>query len=441
MGGFNSKELYLNKGKLWKSITAPATVTGTSNFGFVTVETGRQNHKEARSRETCLIQITGGKILKKILKLKLLLILFVSCSENTPENLIIQNNADFVLLTNDWISNESNFHIHTENGDWVESVEHIDINDMFSADTVARSFNENQAWFLDRSNNSISKISFDNMGHPTISSKWILGNNPNPHDVWLHENDLYVTQYENENLLVLNSKTGEIKTQINLSSNEMLTQCASGDGNTEMDQLFMKNGKIYVSMQCLDTSSSWSPVTEGKIAVIETESNIISEVVNLTDCFNPVDASEDPGGTHLYFSCVNNYEGGNDGSIVRMSYLDHSIENLISESSFGGDIGGLTIKDNNNIFVTVTSPSWSHTWVSKADLLTETVQIVHEKNTLWHNRIAFKNEMLWMVGEEGLYSISDCGLFCTDEKIVKSSTDAAQLLFWLGDPMFGGGGH
>ena len=379
--------------------------------------------------------------MKNILKLKLFFLLFFSCSENSPENLIIHNNADFVLLTNDWISNESNFHIRTENGDWIEGIEHIDINDMFSADTVARSFNENEAWFLDRGSNSVSKITFNDMGHPTISSKWILENSPNPHDVWAYENSLYIAQYENENLLVLDSTSGEVVTQINLSSNEMLSECALGDGKTEMDQLFMKNGKIYVSMQCLDTSASWNPVTEGKIAVIETGSNIVSEVVTLTNCFNPVDAAEGPEGTHLYFSCVNNYEGGNDGSIIRMSYLDHSTENLIAESSFGGDIGGLTIKDNNNIFVTVTSPSWSHTWISKANLSTATVEIVHEKNTLWHNRIAFKNEMLWMVGEEGLYSISDCGLFCTDEEIVRSSTDAAQLLFWLGDPMFGGGGH
>ena len=379
--------------------------------------------------------------MKKILKLTILTLFFCSCSENAPRNSIMRDNANLVLLTNNWTEDESSFHIRTENGNWIESVEHIDINDMFSADTVARSFTRNEAWFLDRGKNSISKINFDNMGHPTISSNWILEENPNPHDVWAEGNSLYVTQYESEKLLVLNIQDGETIKEINLSENELLNECAGNDGKVEMDQIFGKNEKIYVSMQCLNTLGSWEPLTEGKIAVIDITSKSISEVITLTECFNPVDASENPEKNYLYFSCVNNYEGGNDGSLIRMSYLDHSIEKLMDESFFGGDIGGITIKDNNNVFLTVTSPLWSHTWISKANLSTMTVETIHQKNTLWHNRIAFKNETLWMIGEEGLYSISDCGLFCTNEKLVKSSTDSAQLLFWLGDPTFGGGGH
>ena len=97
-------------------------------------------------------------------------------------------------------------------------------------------------------------------------------------------------------------------------------------------------------MQCLDTTGSWNPVTEGKLAVLDTNTNSISEIITLTDCFNPVDASEGPSGNYLYFSCVNNYEGGNDGSIIKMNYANHSIQKIADESLFGGDIGGITIK-------------------------------------------------------------------------------------------------
>ncbi len=378
-------------------------------------------------------------MMKKFIKAKILLIIliFCSCSGQTPEN---SNRANLVLLTNDWSLNETNFSINTEKGDWLESSEYLDINDTFSADTVARSFKENEAWFLDRHNHSVSKIRFSKNGSPQVVSKWILEDSPNPHDIWLHNQILYITQYENESLIMLDEKNGQKITEINLSNGE-LSSCAQNDGKSEMDQIFMKNNKIYISMQCLDTTGSWNPVTEGKLAVLDTNTNSISEIITLTDCFNPVDASEGPSGNYLYFSCVNNYEGGNDGSIIKMNYANHSIQKIADESLFGGDIGGITIKNDENIFVTVTAPDWSHTWVSKVNINENQAETIHQKNTPWHNRIAFKNETLWLIGNEGLYSISDCGLFCTDEQLIKSSSKSAQLLFWLGDPMFGGGGH
>ena len=377
--------------------------------------------------------------MKNFIKVKILLVIlvFCSCSAQTPES---SNRANLVLLTNDWSLNETNFSINTEQGDWLESSEYLDINDAFSADTVARSFQEDEAWFLDRVNHSVSKVRFSDSGSPYVVSRWMLENNPNPHDLWLSNEIIYITQYENESLLMLNSADGQEVGQINLSDGD-LSGCAQNDGKAEMDQIFMKNNKIYISMQCLDTTGSWNPVSEGKLAVLDASTNSILEIITLTDCFNPVDASENPSGDYLYFSCVGNYDAGNDDSIIKMKYADHSIQKIADESLFGGDIGGITIKNDENIFVTVTAADWSQTWVSKVNVNNNQAEIIHQKSTPWHNRIAFKNETLWLIGNEGLYSISDCGLFCTDEQLGKSSGNAAQLLFWLGDPMFGGGGH
>ncbi|MCH7493678.1 hypothetical protein IIA16_03055 [bacterium] len=364
-----------------------------------------------------------------------------ACSPGGPRT---APGADLLVLTSDFTS--GSFTTQDLDGAW-----RIDLGaGLVGPDAAARSFAEprDTVWIMDRGETDRLLRIDVRSGTPRSVGAWETGPGTNPHDLWVVEETAFLTLYDQPNLLALDLEDGT-RTEIALSDHPALAACAAPDGLTEMDQIFKVGGKLLVTLQCLDRSDPWNwvPATTGKVVVLDYRTRSVEAVVDLPGCLNPHDAAETTGGLGLVISCTGAYDGGGDGAIVHLSYADMSVTTLVSEGAFGGDVLGLAAGESGEVFVIVTDSlgSWD-TWVSRWTPAGG-VEVVHAPaDGFWHNRLAVKRGMLWMAGGSPWTATAGIVRLDTGTLAVVDQTPLAtglppQVLVWVGDPYFGGGGH
>lgn len=352
--------------------------------------------------------------------------------------------ADLLVLTSDFAS--GSLDAQDTAGAWSLNVGA----GVVGPDAAARSFAtpRETVWIMDRGATD-RLLRLDVRGNRLrLSGAWETGPGTNPHDLWVVGDTAFLTLYDQPGLLALDVEDGE-REAIGLSGLPALAACAAPDGLTEMDQVFKVGGSLLVTLQCLDRSDPWNwvPATTGKVAVVDISSRSVESIVDLPGCLNPHDAAETAGGGGLVISCTGAYDGGGDGAVVFLSYADMSVATLVNEAAFGGDVLGLAAGESGEVFVIVADSlgTWE-TWVSRWSPNTG-VEVVHAPaDGFWHNRLAVKRGLLWMAGgspytaSAGIARLDTATLLPADPALLTTGLPP-QVLVWVGDPYFGGGGH
>lgn len=381
-------------------------------------------------------------MLTRSLALGGLLTLLAACGSPAPAGTA----ADLLVLTSDF--GAGSFTVQDVGGAW-----RLDAGEgLVGADAAARSFPGWPAtvWLLDRgTTHTVKSVSV--VGAASVTGTWDTGPASNPHDIWVSGQTAWVTLYDAPHLLVLDVSGGQDE-EIDLAGHPGIAACAAPEGLPEADQVFMKGGMLFVTLQCLDRVTdpwNWAPATTGKIAVVHPGSGAVTAVHDLPGCLNPHDAAEGPGGTHLFISCTGAYDGGVDGALVTYSYADGTVSTLATEAEFGGgDILGLAVGAAGEAFVIVadTLGGWE-TRVDRWDPVTGAISTVHAPGDgFWHNRLAVKRGLLWMAGGSPWTATAgvvrlDAGTLAVVDPAPITTGLPPQVLVWVGDPYFGGGGH
>ncbi|MBC8515139.1 hypothetical protein H8D30_04735 [bacterium] len=319
-------------------------------------------------------------------------------------------------------------------------------------DAAARSFAEptQTVWILNRDSlgagNNLVRVGVDG-ATPEKVAQWQTGFQSNPHDLWVEQGVAFITRYDLPSLLVLDSETGEGLGTIDLGGLPSLGACSAPDGLPEMDEIFKYGDSLFVTLQCLDRSDPqlWTAATTGKIAQIDILTHTMVNLYDLPSCRNPHDAGV--SGDHLLISCTGDYEGGNDGALISFSFVDKAVTVLAPESDFPGEIMGLGVGVDDEVFLILyDSQTTFQTTVARWDPI-DGISLVHEpQDGYWHNRIAVKEGMLWMAGGStwtntaGVYRLDLDTLLPVDTSPLSTGLPP-QVMVWVGDPYFGGGGH
>jgi len=172
----------------------------------------------------------------------------------------------------------------------------------------------------------------------------------NPHDAIIIGNKAYISLYnassDSENLdaaghpgdvIVMNLDTGEIEE--NISFFDFLN--ADGDVNAFADQMVLVGTDLYVCLQ--DLQSDFSHNAAGKIGVIDTVTNTVTDVIELQGR-NPVDivASDDEGTLFValqapYDFALGNFDTSNAfGGLEIIPLDDPDNTTLLADEDLGG---------------------------------------------------------------------------------------------------------
>ena len=196
----------------------------------------------------------------------------------------------------------------------------------------------------------------------TIIYQQNLGTGINIHDIaFVSKTKAYVTQYGSTHLLIINPLTGLKSGSIDLSR-----FCTYAGTDSVQPYPFMEcskvyGSKVYILCQRLkivqsSTGPTYKPSEQpGIIAVISSITDSVIDSIGLT-LKNPT-AMDTTSGL-LLVSSTGSWTNSSDGGIEKINLsTDSSHGVLISESSFGGNIGLLTLVNSQKGYVCVSKYS------------------------------------------------------------------------------------
>lgn len=205
--------------------------------------------------------------------------------------------------------------------------------------------------------------------------QWSTGNGTNPHDIVVVEDEggyrAYITLYnpdEDGDLIVMDLDTGEILETISFS--DFLNE--DGDKNANADQMVLVDDRLYVLIQ--DLQSDFSHNASGKIAVFDTDTHIVEEVITIQGR-NPVDivASEDGEKVFValqapYDFSLGNFDTSTDFGGIEIIDLDNtSNTTLLADDDLGGYVERLASGEG-NIFAVISQYD-SSTFTFSSDIV------------------------------------------------------------------------
>lgn len=162
------------------------------------------------------------------------------------------------------------------------------------------------------------------------------GAGSNPHDFIVAAADkAYVALYEKKELLVIDPSvdatcTGFVRGTIDLS------EYADADGYPEPEALALADGKLYVVLQRLDRNDLFTPAANGRIVVIDVNSDTVVDVIELrgSNPFTRMEIRDD----RLWISTVG-YFSEDDGGIELVDLSrGESLGFVVDEAELGGDV-------------------------------------------------------------------------------------------------------
>ncbi len=171
--------------------------------------------------------------------------------------------------------------------------------------------------------------------------QYSVGNGSNPHDIRLASgNKAYVSRFEWKTLLIVNPYTGDSLGVLDLSI------FADEDGIPEMDRMEIVDGKLFVTLNCID-HTTWQPSGPGKVAVVDVAADTLVDCDPLAPGIQPIvlnlpnpcsELRYDLCWGELVVGCLGSW-GTLDGGIEAIDPVTLKSNGvIISESEIGGDV-------------------------------------------------------------------------------------------------------
>ncbi|MBN2183714.1 MAG: T9SS type A sorting domain-containing protein [Candidatus Krumholzibacteriota bacterium] len=220
---------------------------------------------------------------------------------------------------------------------------HTDVADIHS-DAVARWYN-GLIYVVNRGGDNIQVLDPED-GFSTLR-QYSTGNGTNPQDIaFRSETKAYISSFDTNELLIMNTVTGEITGSIDLSS------FADSDGLCEMAYIFIKHDILFAAIQRIDRNNYWGPVGDSYIAVVDCAADTLIDCDPVTPGLQSIaltgtnpfsEIRFDPVSQKLHLSCVG-WWGMQDGGIEIVNpYTFQSEGYLLTEAAAGGDINDFDI--------------------------------------------------------------------------------------------------
>ena len=168
------------------------------------------------------------------------------------------------------------------------------------------------------------------------------GPGSNPHDVAVLAPDkAYVTRYDAKELWIVDpsaaSCAGFLRDTVDLSP------WGDADGIPEMDQMALVGDRLFVSLERLDRTRRFAPAGRSRLVVLDTASDAVVGVVDLTGANAFGDSSglaREPGSGKLVVNEAGDIQRTGDGGLERVDPFTLTAEGFffVTESDLGGNI-------------------------------------------------------------------------------------------------------
>jgi hypothetical protein len=201
------------------------------------------------------------------------------------------------------------------------------------SDAVVKSFVETPDIFV------INRLGADNIQRidrrtGKTLQQFSVGVGVNPQDMVLIGGTAYVSCLQIPELLKINLETGTIVKRINLS------QFSDGDGSPEATRMILKGNRLWIQLQKLNQTNSFAPVGTAQVVIIDTNTDLINQVVDLGGT-NPVSEFKSaPDGKWLLADAglVGSQSQLDGGVEIIDPQKEESLGFLTTESKLGGDL-------------------------------------------------------------------------------------------------------
>jgi DNA-binding beta-propeller fold protein YncE len=182
------------------------------------------------------------------------------------------------------------------------------------------------------------------------------GPGSNPHDVAVVASDkAYVTRYDEKELWVVNpsarSCDGFLRRTVDLSP------YGDGDGIPEMDQMAVVGDRLFVSVERLDRTRRFAPAGRSRIVVLDTASDAVVGVIDLTGADAFGDSSglvHEPWSGKLVVSEAGDIQRTGDGGLERIDPFTLTAEGFfVTEDDLGGNITDFVLRSPTEAYAIV----------------------------------------------------------------------------------------
>lgn len=234
------------------------------------------------------------------------------------------------------------------------------------SDAVGRWYN-GLIYVVNRLNGDNIQVLDPEGGFSTLR-QYSTGNGTNPQDIaFLTETKAYITSYDTNELIIMNTLTGEILGTIDLSA------FADSDGLCEMAYMSILHDILFVTIQRLDRNNYWGPVGDSYVAVIDCATDLLIDTdpetpgvqaIALTGTNPFSEIRFDHASGRLHVSCVG-WWGMQDGGVEIINPFTYQSEGyLLTETAAGGDINDFELLDGSKGYAIVTTASFNTELIS-----------------------------------------------------------------------------
>ena len=168
------------------------------------------------------------------------------------------------------------------------------------------------------------------------------GPGSNPHDVAVLAPDkAYVTRYDAKELWIVDPSAASCARF--LRDTVDLSPWGDADGIPEMDQMALVGDRLFVSLERLDRTRRFAPAGRSRLVVLDTASDTIVGVVELSGANAFGDSSSlarEPGSGKLVVNEAGDIQRTGDGGLERVDPFTLTAEGFffVTESDLGGNI-------------------------------------------------------------------------------------------------------
>lgn len=209
------------------------------------------------------------------------------------------------------------------------------------SDSVVRCF-QGLAFIIHRlGSGSISYLTGD---PPQIVSQFSVGPETNPQDVAYdpEENGIWVVYLDNNFVKFYSLEDRLEKDRFDL------TPYADNDGKVEASSIYKFEGSLYIAVELLDTSTTWEPVENGKIIVIDLESRNF-DVIGIPGK-NPITKIKEYKGK-LYIGFTGSYMSYGDEGIVEIDPQRRTSNIIVGGDVIQGNLNDFVIYNDGELFI------------------------------------------------------------------------------------------
>jgi DNA-binding beta-propeller fold protein YncE len=197
-------------------------------------------------------------------------------------------------------------------------------------------------------------------------SQCSTGNSTNPHDIaFVNPHKAYVSRFETPALLVVDPAVPPTCAGFALGTID-LSAVADADGNPDMDQMAVVDGRLYVALERLDINTILrTPAQNGGIAVIDTATDELVGSIELSG-ENPFAATK---GLTVRDGAIYVAEAGlfgvMDGGIERVDLATQRAQGFfVTEQDLGGDVTDFVVLSDHLAYAIVNQPGFTNALIA-----------------------------------------------------------------------------